>query len=83
MDQILILFAAGNAAAHIDAGSRNVSMYHCESQDHTSHAPSESNYFLQRNLKCTDNPLHLDPCAAAPARAHESRIVHGYARAHE
>lgn len=74
MDQILILFAAGNAAAHIDAGSRNVSMYHGESQDNTSHAPSESNYFLQRNLKCTDIPLHLDSSRARARIAYRAWV---------
>lgn len=49
---ILILFAAGNAAAHIDAGSRNVSMYHGESQDNFVAQQVKSYYFLQREMKC-------------------------------
>ena len=83
MHRILILAAAGHAEYTIDCNRQQMQMSHSESQGYSAYGESQFLYFLQRNLKCTFNQHHVNRCGTAPARARESRIVHGYTRAHE
>ena len=81
MHRILILAAAGHAEYTIDCNRQQMQMSHSESQGYSAYGESQFLYFLQRNLKCTFNQHHVNRCGTAPARAHESRNVHGPARA--